>query len=313
MPADLLFTNHLLLGAPVGAAAGMPYTVKAHGSELEFSMRGHQDLCAWASESLRSARLVLAGSEHVRATIEEVLGPGDFLAKTRIIPPGVDVAHFAPEARDVALRGLIEEARRDQPNPNDANERLPDEKNADRFADFFAGERFTALYVGKLSHEKGVALLLDAVRDLGVRTVIAGFGESRPALERAAGPDILFTGILEHRHLAHLWPLADVSVTPSIFPEAFGMVATEAAACGSPPLVARHSGLAEIANSLVEEYPPEYRHLTGFESGNIDDLRLKLARIRALPRGEWLKLSRAARRTAVARWSWERVAAEILR
>jgi len=77
--------------------------------------------------------------------------------------------------------------------------------------------------------------------------------------------------------------------------------------------VARHSGLAEIANSLVEEYPPEYRHLTGFESGNIDDLRLKLARIRALPRGEWLKLSRAARRTAVARWSWERVAAEILR
>src|SRR5687768_13148925 len=40
LPADLVFTNHLLLGGPVGAAVGVPYAVKAHGSELEFSMRG---------------------------------------------------------------------------------------------------------------------------------------------------------------------------------------------------------------------------------------------------------------------------------
>ena len=31
LPADLLFTNHVLLGAPVGAATGMPFVVKAHG------------------------------------------------------------------------------------------------------------------------------------------------------------------------------------------------------------------------------------------------------------------------------------------
>ena len=30
------------------------------------------------------------------------------------------------------------------------------------------------------------------------------------------------------------------------------MVAAEAAACGSPPLVARHSGLAEVAAGRVE-------------------------------------------------------------
>ena len=39
LPADALFTNHVLLGGPVGAAAGAPFAVKAHGSELEYSMR----------------------------------------------------------------------------------------------------------------------------------------------------------------------------------------------------------------------------------------------------------------------------------
>src|SRR5262249_9571317 len=34
LPADLVFTNHVLLGGPVGAATGARYAVKAHGSEL---------------------------------------------------------------------------------------------------------------------------------------------------------------------------------------------------------------------------------------------------------------------------------------
>ena len=56
---------------------------------------------------------------------------------------------------------------------------------------------------------------------------------------------------------------------PSIFPEAFGMVAAEAAAAGSPPLVARHSGLEEIAEGLEAEYPPEFHHLTSFATGDV--------------------------------------------
>ena len=40
LPADVVFTNHVLLGGPVGAATGAPFAVKAHGSELEYSMRG---------------------------------------------------------------------------------------------------------------------------------------------------------------------------------------------------------------------------------------------------------------------------------
>jgi hypothetical protein len=61
LPADLVVTNHLLLGGPVGAAVGVPYVVKAHGSELEFTMRGHAELCEWATRTLEPSSAILAG------------------------------------------------------------------------------------------------------------------------------------------------------------------------------------------------------------------------------------------------------------
>jgi glycosyltransferase involved in cell wall biosynthesis len=99
---------------------------------------------------------------------------------------------------------------------------------------------------------------------------------------------------------------------PSIFPEAFGMVAAEAAAAGCPPLVARHSGLAEIAAGLEAEYPERLRHLAAFESGSADDLRRKLGELLALPPADRDALRNAARRTVVARWSWASVAQRLL-
>lgn len=310
LPADLLFVNHVLLGAPVGVSAGVPFAVKAHGSELEFAIRGNPDLAAWAGESLAAAQDVFAGSEHIRRVLEEVVGPGDYLERTLVVPPGVDIEELRPEAREEALARLVEEARRDPPL---VGERQPDPGNAERLERFLSGDDPTVVYVGKLSDEKGVRLLLDALARLNARAVIVGFGPERPVLEAAAqGRPVLFTGPLEHRHLAHLWALADVSVTPSVFPEAFGMVAAEAAACGSPPLVARHSGLAEIAIGLEAEYPPEHRGLASFASGDAGDLAAKIAAILELSAEERGHLRAAARRAAESLWSWERIAALIL-
>jgi glycosyltransferase involved in cell wall biosynthesis len=312
LPADLLVVNHVLLGAPVGVASGAPFVVKAHGSELEFSIRGRPELAAWARETLGHADAILAGSDHIRAVIEEVVGGGDYLERVRVLPPGVDVESFRPEPRDEALGGLLEEARLDPPNPGRERERLPDPGNAARLESFLAEEAPTIVYVGKLSEEKGVPLLLEALGRVDARAVLVGFGPLRDRLDASAGDRVLLTGPLEHRHLRHLWALADVSVTPSVFPEAFGMVAAEAAACGSPPLVARHSGLAEIAEGVEAEYPPEHRGLAGFARGDADDLVAKLDAILALPRPEWERVSAAARRAVVARWSWERIASAIL-
>jgi glycosyltransferase involved in cell wall biosynthesis len=207
---------------------------------------------------------------------------------------------------------LLDEARRDPANPGNANERLPDEGNADRLAAFFATDSATVVYFGKLLRNKGVHLLLEALHGLDPRAVIVGFGDYRAELEAAAPPGTLFTGALEHRHLVHLLPLADAAVVPSIFPEAFGMVAAEAAAAGCPPLVARHSGLEEIAEGLEAEYPPEHRDLTSFQTGDADDLRAKLERLLALSPPERARVAEAARAAAVSRWSWRSVAQRLL-
>ncbi len=313
LPADLVFVNHVLMGGAVGAALGERFRVKAHGSELEYSMRGRPELEEWGRESLAAAEGVYVGSRHIRQVLEVVVGHVDPVVE---VPPGVDVDEFVPQDRDEALAELLAEARADAPNPGNARERLPDEGNAARLEAFFAGGAPTIVYFGKLIENKGVQLLLDALGSLAARAVIAGFGDYRAELERQAAAlapgRVLFTGPLEHRHLVHLLPLAEAAVVPSIFPEAFGMVAAEAAACGCPPLVARHTGLAEIAAGLEQGYPEHLGHLAAFETGNAADLRSRLLELLSLDDADREALRAAARRTVVERWSWAGVAARLL-
>jgi len=309
LPADLVFANHVLPGGAVAYEVGGRYAVKVHGSELEYAMRGNEELAAWGREALTGAEAVFVGSAHIREALEEVVGHVD---RVHEVPPGVDVDEFRPRPREEALAGLLEEARRDSPNPGNARERLPDEGNAARLEDFLAGDEPTVVYFGKLLYNKGVHVLLEALRGLDARAVIVGFGDYRRELEAAAPERTLFTGPFEHRHLVHLLPLADVAVVPSIFPEAFGMVAAEAAAAGCPALVARHSGLAEVARGLEAEYPERHAALASFANGDVDDLRGKLRAFLALPEEERRELGAAARRAAVSRWSWASVAARLL-
>ena len=307
LPAEVLFTNHALMGGPVGAATGATFRVKVHGSELEYSMRGRPELEAWGRETLAQAEATFVGSNHIRDVLEHVVG---HVERVFEVPPGVDVDEFTLQERGEALADLICEARNDP--PNEGNERLPDDGNAERLEAFLSEDEPTVVYFGKLIEQKGVHVLLEAMRGLDARLVVVGFGPYRAELEATAPPRTLFTGPLEHRHLVHLLPLADATVVPSIFPEAFGMVAAEAAAAGSPPLVARHSGLAEVAAGLEEEYPERFRHLASFATGDASDLARKLEELLALSPADRDELRRAARRAVVERWSWTSVAQRLL-
>ena len=65
-----------------------------------------------------------------------------------------------------------------------------------------------------------------------------------------------FIGYLDHRYAPYVLAAMDVLVVPSILEEAFGMVAAEGAASGALPLVARHSGLAEVSDALLDKCRP---------------------------------------------------------
>jgi glycosyltransferase involved in cell wall biosynthesis len=142
-------------------------------------------------------------------------------------------------------------------------------------------------------------------------------GEERErwlAAAPAAAARVHFTGRLEHSDLPDLLPACEAQVVPSTFPEAFGMVAVEAAACGALPLSASHSGLAEVTAVLREGIDEELRPLLEFERGPgaVSEIAEKLVR--------WLTLDDARRAAAAAalsdlaraRYGWESVAGGVI-
>jgi glycosyltransferase involved in cell wall biosynthesis len=123
-----------------------------------------------------------------------------------------------------------------------------------------------------------------------------------------------WAGRLEHAELADVLPAADAMAMPSTFPEAFGMVAAEAAACGALPVVAGHSGMAEVARALAEAVPEQVQPWLTFDIGPdaVTELAAGLAAWLEAP----AELRAAAREAIVAvareRYSWEGVARTVI-
>jgi glycosyltransferase involved in cell wall biosynthesis len=142
-------------------------------------------------------------------------------------------------------------------------------------------------------------------------------GERRAAYlaaARRAAERVHFTGRLEHSDLPDLMAACEAQVMPSTFPEAFGMVAAEAAACGALPLSAAHSGMAEVTATLAPALDDGLRPLLSFEvgPGAVEEIATKLV--------TWLRLEpgeREAARSALAaiareRYGWEHVAQGVI-
>jgi glycosyltransferase involved in cell wall biosynthesis len=130
----------------------------------------------------------------------------------------------------------------------------------------------------------------------------------------AAAERIHFTGRLEHDDLPALVPACEAQVMPSTFPEAFGMVAAEAAACGVLPLSAGHSGMAEVTATLAPALPEELRPLLSFDVGPtaVDQIADKLVAWLTLDPSERRRAKGALAAEAARRYSWESVAEGVI-
>lgn len=132
---------------------------------------------------------------------------------------------------------------------------------------------------------------------------------ARPMRDR-----VVFTGRLEHDELADLLPVCQAVVVPSTFPESFGMVVIEAAACGVLPIAAHQSGLAELSRGLGGGLPAHVRELLSFPL-DPDVVRSIAGRLVS-----WLHTPGAVRdvvradlvEKVAARYSWDGVAARVI-
>jgi glycosyltransferase involved in cell wall biosynthesis len=137
-----------------------------------------------------------------------------------------------------------------------------------------------------------------------------GVGESYLRSAPAAAARVHFSGRLEHEDLPDLLPACEAQVMPSTFPEAFGMVAAEAAACGALPLSASHSGMAEVTAALAPALDPELRPLLSFSVGDgaVEEIARKLVTWLSLEEPTRLRARAALAGEAARRYSWESVA-----
>jgi glycosyltransferase involved in cell wall biosynthesis len=121
--------------------------------------------------------------------------------------------------------------------------------------------------------------------------------------------DVLFTGAIYHGDLPKLLPAADVASVPSIFPEAFGLVAAEFAASGVVPFVANHSGLEEAGGLVGKDLPFDLRvGMDGFE----ENLAGALTDYLQLPEKERQRCEEIVRRNSVEDLSWGTLAEKLV-
>jgi glycosyltransferase involved in cell wall biosynthesis len=328
---DLALANHLVMGPAILARAGVaPFAAKIHGSALEYTVKPHPRFRPYAGEGMEAARGVLVGSGHTAESLWAALAdlPG-LPEKTRLGPPGVDVGEFRPhgerEPLVVFVGKLIVSKGVDLLLAAWPLVRAAHPEARLEIAGFGAYEEGLRRLLGALDRGD-----LDEAREVARRGWALEGGEERSLpilgsfladpppgyaeMARTAAGSVEFVGRLEHREVAELFPRAEAMVMPSTFPEAFGMVAVEAAACGALPVSAGHSGMLEVSRQLSEALPEPVSSLTSFPVGEgaIEAIAERLNAWLALPENDRAAARDALVETVGRLWSWEGVARGVL-
>jgi glycosyltransferase involved in cell wall biosynthesis len=314
-----IITGHEVMGPYIAKlaceATGTTYVAKLHGSGLEYAVKKQERYRAYAAPGLGAAAWVVGGSKYMlSAAAAEIPG---WTERGAVVNPGCDVELFRPAAARSGTEPIAG----------------------------FVGK----LILAKGVHHYLAALGL--TRAPGLRSVIVGYGGDEELLRnfaaaltsgardealafarrcdphtagfidsvmddedywhRAAAVPAEFTGRLEHGPLAKVLPHWDLSVAPSVVPEAFGMVAAEAAACGVLPVVPSHSGIGE-AGAAIEAAIGQPGALTFDHTEPIPSIASRIDRLLAIPSAERDAMGLAASRLAEERWSWHQVARSLL-
>jgi glycosyltransferase involved in cell wall biosynthesis len=348
---DAALANHLVMGPAILARANVsPFAAKIHGSALEYTVKPHPRFLPYAYEGMEAASGVLVGSGHTAASLWAALPElPDLRAKTRLGPPGVDINEFRPRETDeedpagevfvlgpsssvshrralVAFVGkLIVSKGVDlliAAWPLVHAEHPEARLQIGGYGEYEGGLKrlLAALESGEMEDAREVARLgwkLEGGEEKPLK-ILPGFLDDPPdgyeQMAREAAGSVEFIGRLEHHEVAELFPRAEIALMTSTFPEAFGMVAVEAAACGALPVSAGHSGMLEVSRQLAQNLPPKIAKLLSFpvEPGAVEAIAGRLVGWLDLPEEE-REAARAALVETVGRlWSWEGVARGVL-
>ena len=171
---------------------------------------------------------------------------------------------------------------------------------------FAVPDGITLLFVGRISRDKNLDLLLDTYGGLArerpeLNLVIVGDGPYLPELMRRAqsNPHIIFTGRLEQNVLPYVYSGAELFVFPSST-DTFGKVVLEAQACGLPAVVSDAGGPQEI----VREGKTGFVARAGNRKDWVEKVEQALHVLSNSP-GLYRKMREAARAHILEAYNWE--------
>ena len=284
-----------LAGHLSGLLHGQPHVVTMHSLEplrpwKAEQLGGGYRLSSWAEQTaVLGADAVIAVSEGMARDVT-LAYPGLDPARVRVVHNGIDAQEYAPvEAVDVLERHGIDPA-------------IP-----------------YAIFVGRITRQKGLAHLLRAADDLPGQLVLCAGAPDTP--EIAAEAEQLVTE-LQVRRPGVIWirdmlPRADVVqllshatvfVCPSVY-EPLGIVNLEAMACGTAVVASAVGGIPEVVVDGVtgKLVPYDENDPAGFEAGLAEEVGQALSDPARAGR-----LGSAGRERAVEHFGWEAIARRTL-
>ena len=209
----------------------IPYIVTAHGSDLH-----SLNLILFKKMVLQNAKKITVVSSYLANKIGKI--NLSFLKKTEIISMGVDLKLFNPKKYNSSFK-----------------------KKYNINGPFL-------LYVGRLTPEKGVEYLIQAMPSVlkkfpQTKLMIIGGGMLKNRLKKqieklAIEPNVIFMGSINHNKLGPYFATADIFVSPSI-KEGFGLTILEAAISGCQIIGTNIGGVKDIIgkNCLIKPKSPK--------------------------------------------------------
>ena len=125
---------------------------------------------------------------------------------------------------------------------------------------------FVIVYSGRLTKEKGILELIQAIRQLNrsnIKLLIIGanaYGTNQKTtkfiqnLQNEAlkiKDRVIFTGFVDYHDVPSYLKMADIAVVPSMWEEPFGLTVVEAMAAGLPLITTRSGGIPEICEGVA--------------------------------------------------------------
>ena len=318
---DAIITGHEVMGPYIARlaceATGTQYVAKLHGSALEYAVKLQDRYRHYAFEGLGAAKRVVGGSNYMIAAASAVV-PG-WTTRATVVNPGCDVDLFRPTerapGRSARVAGFVGKLIAAKGVHHFLAAlgltSVPDLRAVVVGYGGFEKELRALAYTFETENASAAARVTSSNQLEKLADFLASVEGRADYWERAAAVPMEFPGRLEHGPLSETLPHWDVLVVPSEIPEAFGMVAAEAAACGVLPIVPRHSGIGE-AGAAVEEALDLEGRLSFDPEKPVEGIARCLDDVLSWPLEKRRDLGRRAAELARERWSWDTVGARLL-